>query len=295
MFKCSFLTLSAMLLAVAVHAQDKIYKKDGTVIDAKVKSVGQKTVTYKRSDNPDGPEYTILENDIAKIVYPNGQTDTFEGFDKNAGKNKNTGKDKHPKYGKNTFAVTPLAYTVSADNTINDVAIGASYERALDRHGRIAFIMPVMLAFSSTRDFDNYVVSVNGTNLTYGHYTSVYLIPGIKFYPAPDRYKVRYSLCASFFCFLGSEPAAVYDANAAANYNPNTGTYTYSSGTYHYTMYGLMLSNSVNIAATKHLVMGIDLGAGFPVADNRYASGESLGIPVPFMQFGFKIGYRYGS
>ena len=121
-------------------------------------------------------------------------------------------------------------------------------------------------------------------------------MPGIKFYPAPDRYRVRYSLGASFFCFLGGEPAAVYDANSVTgNYNPATGTYTYAAGTYHYTMYGFMLSNSVNIAATKHLVMGIGLGAGFPVSDNRYAAGESLGIPVPFIQFGFKIGYRYGS
>jgi len=295
--KTTFLTLSIATIALTAHAQDKIYKRDGTVIDAKVKAVGETTVIYKRTDNLEGPEYTILETDITKIIYANGQADVFKDGDKRVGKKgRNNGTTKNVKYGKNIFAIIPAAYVASADGTINDVAIGISYERLLDRHGHIGFNLPVMLAFSSGRDFSNSIVTVNGSNLNYGNYTSVYFMPGIKFYPAPDRLRVRYSIGASLFAILGGEPGAVHDANSATgNYNQATGTYVYSSGTYHYAMYGFMLSNSVNITATKHLFMSVDLGAGVPFADNRYATGESLGIPVPFIQIGFKVGYRYGS
>ena len=295
--KISFLTLSVVLIAITAHAQDKIYKRDGTVIDGKVKAVSETTVVYKRADNPEGPEYTIPETDITRIVYANGQTDVFKDGEQRVGKKSHDkGSTKKMKYGKNIFAVTPATYIASADGTINDVAIGISYERQLDRHGHIAFILPLDLAFSSKRDFSNDIVTINGSNLNYGNYTSMYFMPGVKFYPAPDRTRVRYSLGASLFCILGGEPGAVHDANSATgNYNPSTGTYVYSSGTYHYAMYGFMLSNSVNITATKHLFMSIDLGAGVPFADNRYASGTSIGIPVPFIQVGFKVGYKYGS
>lgn len=297
------LTICIALTTLAAQAQDKLYKKDGTEIDSKVKSVGNNTVIYKRFDNQDGPEYTILKIDIAKIVYQNGTTDVFEGFDKETGNKKEPGsrKDKHEKYsgkyGKDIFSIIPAAYTAAVDGNINDVGIGICYERLLDKRGRIGFTLPLLMSFSSTRDYANNSYNYNGTNVTYGNYTSIYFMPGIKFYPAPDRMKVRYAIGASFFCILGGEPAAVYyNSSSQGVYNPSTGTYTYPSetGTYHYAMYGLMFSNSVNITATRHLYMAIDLGAGIPFSDNRYANnGETLGVPAPFMQIGFKMGYRY--
>ncbi len=294
------LTICIALTTLAAHAQDKLYKKDGTEIDSKVKSVGNSTVIYKRFDNQDGPDYTILKTDIAKIIYQNGTTDVFEGFDKESGNKKEPGsrKDKHEKYsskyGKDIFSIIPAAYTAAADGNINDVGIGICYERLLDMRGRIGLTLPLMMSFSSNRDYANTSYNYNGTNVTYDHYTSLYFMPGIKFYPAPDRIKVRYSIGASFFCIFGGEPYEVYDNYNNGSYNPTNGTTYYPTGTYHYAMYGLMFSNSVNITATRHLYMAIDLGAGIPFSDNRYANnGETLGIPVPFIQIGFKIGYRY--
>src|SRR5271166_2317949 len=106
--KTCFLSICITLTALSAYAQDKIYKKDGNEIDAKVKSVGEKTVTYKRFDNQDGPEYSILKKDITKIVYQNGSTDVFEGFDKDVepgrGARRPKEKDKGVKYGKNIFS-----------------------------------------------------------------------------------------------------------------------------------------------------------------------------------------------
>ena len=78
-FKSLLLSLFAVALFGNAFAQDKIYKRNGDVIEAKIKSVGTKTVTYLRFDNQSGPEYTIVKAEVEKIVYQNGSEDTFNG------------------------------------------------------------------------------------------------------------------------------------------------------------------------------------------------------------------------
>ena len=78
-----------LLVSHFAHAQDKIYKADGSIINAKVKTVGTNTVTYKKYDNPTGPDYTILKKEISSIVYETGAQDNFKQDD-----------DKSTKYGR---------------------------------------------------------------------------------------------------------------------------------------------------------------------------------------------------
>ena len=295
LFKTTLCALFISLFAIAANAQDKIYKPDGSIIDAKIKSVNDRTVIYKRTDNPDGPEYTILQKEVARIVYQNGNTEIYKKPDNEPNEAKTThhrSKDKGGLYGKNIFSFTPAAYTADINGGINDVGIGLTYERLVDRNGRLGFNVPIILCFSSPRDFDSYGVSATQA------YHSLYFMPGIKFYPARDRVKVRYSMGGSFFCAFGNEPMAVYEYDAGGGvYNPNTGTYTYpnESGTYHYTMYGLMFTNSLNITAGSHVFMALDFTVGSPIGDNRYSNtgNNFTGGSDPFVQMAFKIGYRY--
>ena len=124
-------------------------------------------------------------------------------------------------------------------------------------------------------------------------------MPGVKFYPAPDDAKVRFSAGASFFCIFGGEPEVLYLNNSNPVYNPATGTYTYpnETGTYHYAMYGLMVSNSVNITVVKHLYISAQISAGFPLSDNRGIAGTTTGLSGiandPFVQIDAKFGYRF--
>ena len=287
--KTCILTFCMAVSAVAVHAQDKIYKNDdGAVIEAKVTKVNDRAITYKRFNNQDGPDYTIAKKDVNRIVYQNGTTDVFGNETAKTGDQKGKKHDKYASvYSPNIFSITPAAYTVSLDGTINDVGIGICYERLLDSRGRVGLNLPVMLAFSSSKDYNNYIYNYNGNTNSYGSYTSFYFMPGIKFYPAPDREKVRYSIGASFFCILGNEPYGVYDNTGAGLQAP--------SDAHAYSIYGLMVTNSVNITATKHLYFAIDLSAGIPFSDNRHADNDG-GLDViigPFMQVGFKLGVRY--
>lgn len=294
-----FVLIAILVSALSTHAQDKIYKRDGDVIDAKVKSVGTSTITFKRYDNTDGPEYSILKRDVTQIKYENGSTDNFEN-EVSRGRHSSRRDYKHGKfvkiYGDNIISIIPAAYTASLDGTINDAGLGINYERQLDERGHISFNLPVMLGFTSPKDFTNgfynyYNYNGNPGITSYGNYYSLCLMPGIKFYPATSREKVRYSLGASAFAMFGKEPYAVYD-NDNKYYNQ---TGTYPTGDWRYTMYGFMLSNSVNIMASKHLMLAVDLNFGIPVSDNRREDTDG-GLNVvlgPMLQFALKVGYRF--
>jgi len=71
------LALCFIAISCACFAQDIIIMKDARRINAKVLEVNVDNVRYKNFDNQDGPTYTLLKNDIATIIYPNGQVETF--------------------------------------------------------------------------------------------------------------------------------------------------------------------------------------------------------------------------
>ncbi len=80
MKKLKFLSLLffACVLSFSAIAQDKIYKKGGDVIDAKVIEVGTTSVKYTVSADQSGPIYNLDKARILKIVYQNGRTESFQ-------------------------------------------------------------------------------------------------------------------------------------------------------------------------------------------------------------------------
>lgn len=279
----------AILFSIAAQAQDKIYKKDGGIIEAKVKTVST-SIIYTRFDNQGGPEYTILKKDVSKIVYQNGVVDVFGGDTKGeakhhdkAGKMGTTPK----KYGDNLLSITPGAYTVALDGSINDPGIGICYERLLDDKGHISFNLPVIISFSSNKDYNSTIFVYGGSYYpgSNNKYTSFNFMPGMKFYPARNNEKVRYAIGLSFFTMFGGEPYYVYDNNSNQT-NPEA--------KFNYTMYGFMITNSVNISATKHVFFAIEANGGIPVSDNRrQGSTAADNLFLPWMQYLFKVGYRF--
>lgn len=65
------------MLLLTVFAQDVIYKKDSTRIQAKVSEVTETVIKYKKFSNPTGPSYELSKSEIVKIVYPDGSVDDF--------------------------------------------------------------------------------------------------------------------------------------------------------------------------------------------------------------------------
>jgi hypothetical protein len=77
--KKSLCLLAAFLFViVASRAQDKIYRKNGSVVEAKVVEIGSSEIKYKEFKNPDGPIYVLESDRVSKIVFENGTTQKFE-------------------------------------------------------------------------------------------------------------------------------------------------------------------------------------------------------------------------
>ncbi|MBI5858680.1 MAG: hypothetical protein HZB42_13675 [Sphingobacteriales bacterium] len=75
------LILSALILCLisaTAKSQDRIYRNNGKVIEAKIIEVGSTEVKYKDYNNPDGPVYVLETDLIKKIVYENGKEEKFK-------------------------------------------------------------------------------------------------------------------------------------------------------------------------------------------------------------------------
>jgi len=59
-------------------SQDKIYRKNGKVVEAKVIEIGSDEIKYKEYRNQDGPIYVLETDRIKKIVFENGTVQKFE-------------------------------------------------------------------------------------------------------------------------------------------------------------------------------------------------------------------------
>lgn len=67
-----------LFICINISAQDTIFKKDLSVICAKVEEITDHTISYKRCEMMDGPMYVSNKSDIYKIKYKNGSIDTFQ-------------------------------------------------------------------------------------------------------------------------------------------------------------------------------------------------------------------------
>ncbi|MBL7744357.1 MAG: hypothetical protein JNN00_12850 [Chitinophagaceae bacterium] len=77
MQKTSFLLIFFLLAISLTRAQDKIYRKNGKIVEAKVLEIGSSEVKYKEFNNLDGPIYVLETDRIVKIVFENGKVQKF--------------------------------------------------------------------------------------------------------------------------------------------------------------------------------------------------------------------------
>ena len=84
MMKYLNLCLAAcMLMLPAIAMADVICLTSGKEIKAKVVTVGEKEITYKKADNPDGPNYVVPSETVFYIEFDNGQREVVTPQDGN--------------------------------------------------------------------------------------------------------------------------------------------------------------------------------------------------------------------
>lgn len=65
------------MISASTFAQDKIHKKNGDIIDAKVLEIGSEEVKYKIFEDQNGPLYNLPKHQISKIVYESGRVESY--------------------------------------------------------------------------------------------------------------------------------------------------------------------------------------------------------------------------
>ena len=78
MKKNLYLLLVVTLFSLHSFAQDKIYKKNGDVVEAKVIEIGESEIKYKIFIDQEGPTYSVDKDRLKKIIYQGGREETFK-------------------------------------------------------------------------------------------------------------------------------------------------------------------------------------------------------------------------
>lgn len=68
----------AIILVLNLFGQDKIYKKSGPVINAKVIEIGPDVIKYTLTDSPDGPVYVVEKASLKSITYADGRVEKYQ-------------------------------------------------------------------------------------------------------------------------------------------------------------------------------------------------------------------------
>ena len=77
MKKAQLLIACFLCSAGFLFGQDRIYRQNGKIIEAKIIEVGSGEVKYKEFNNLNGPIYVLESDRIKKIVYENGKEEKF--------------------------------------------------------------------------------------------------------------------------------------------------------------------------------------------------------------------------
>jgi hypothetical protein len=288
-----FLGLLATASIGTLQAQDVLYKMNGGMEEVKVKEVGPRTITYKRWNNLNGPDFVINKNEVDRIQYENGDDEEYGRHERMSPARMHRDRrapvrersSSKIKYGRNIFSVAPIFMT----NT-SATGVGLAYEHIVDRNGIFSIYLPAAYSFKTNRYNNNYYNPGYPYESRNSHMFWFY--PGVKIYPTSSFGKVRYAVGASIAIGSGSE------SYTEQIYNPSTNTTNYYSRRNSNFIMGAMLTNSLNIQPTAHLYLGLELGLGIPyvVEDDynyNYYGGYGTYNDEPLVQFNFRIGYRF--
>ncbi|HLV13900.1 MAG TPA: hypothetical protein VKY41_01875 [Xanthomarina sp.] len=73
-----FTFLLFFFFTLTLSAQDLIITTDNEEIASKVEEIHIETISYKKTDNLAGPTYYIKKSEVSKIIFENGNEETFD-------------------------------------------------------------------------------------------------------------------------------------------------------------------------------------------------------------------------
>ena len=260
-----FPVLLCLICSLAASAQDRIFKSNGEVIDAKISVINGDIIVFRRFDNLDGPEYSIPKADVVKIKYVNGTEDIFEGNNDRIGVAHGRENFRpHNEYARNRsiIAFAPIQFTE------HGWGIGVNWEHSLDPAGWVSVNVPAVLSF-------------NFANGNQTRDAMFYFTPGIKVYTnlnSPNRNK--FSIGPSLVFGMGTGTPTYYNQYATTDPPLHQSRMMMSA----------LASIGGNLFPTPFLYLGADIGMGFSYINEFNGVENNTAF---LLQSGLKIGYRY--
>ena len=78
MKNCILHSVFFAFISISVFGQDQLFKKDNSKLDVKVLEINPTQIKYKLKTNADGPTYIVNKNEVALIIYQNGDHEAFK-------------------------------------------------------------------------------------------------------------------------------------------------------------------------------------------------------------------------
>lgn len=267
-----FAALSALFIINVASAQDRIYTRSGGIYEVKIREINARSVVYKKWSHQDGPDYVMPKKDVERIVYQNGDEESFDKRNKVRVVRENTESIGNASYEKNILSISPLHMT-----NASAVGFGISYERVLDKNSVISFYLPIVYSFKNHNNQYNSITGLYEKDKN----NMIWFYPGLKFYPTGSDGVVRYAV----------GPMLAF----------GTGNREYTRNDKHYdenvTIMGFLVSNSLNIQPSPKLHLGLELGLGIPYYSNETREYRTYPYNVfydePLVQFNFNVGFRF--
>ena len=277
-----FCFLLVVLCSLNIYAQDKIYKTDNSVVEAKVIEISPSEIKYKLFSNPDGPTYILNKSDAAMIIYQNGQHEVFSKtipvpITKNLSEDRSADKTmKEKELELNNLKKNSIGMNMFEILLTN---ITLFYEKKLPS-GEIGFKIPISMgaraASGDIRQYDKFSFSSNKT------YSSGF---DINFY-ITSRKKIQYFVGPSFQFGSFKYKKSYY------SYSPSTYPY-YSTSTitteiYTGQHYAFLINNGLIIHLTGNMDMSFQIGTGFKEDITIYND-----YILPKFSGGFNMAYKF--
>lgn len=124
--KLAQIILIVLFLISTIIATDTIIMKNGDEISVKLIEISDNEVTYKKSDNLDGPQFKTNKNKIFMIKYENGNKEVFNATESNSSSTSST----NPGWTRGamimgyTCAIPILVLAIMADMADDGVGLG---------------------------------------------------------------------------------------------------------------------------------------------------------------------------
>lgn len=203
-----YLLLFVLGLAATARSQDKIHKKGGEIIEAKVTEVGTDEIKYRVFSDQSGPMYSLDKDRIIKVVYQNGRVETYQSNLKDP----KLYEDQAKSAVKVNFLAPLLGYTQL--NFEHSLRPGRAYELSLGLIGLGKRQELWALSFSSTQT----------TEITYRKASGAFLAGGYKLSKLPDFVNkgAKYSHVLQGTYIKPELSFGVYDQNFVRSYQANT-------------------------------------------------------------------------